>query len=166
MSLADSPALDAHRILRELTANRVDFVVIGGIAAVLHGSARVTLDLDVCFSTEPENLVALGHTLIALNARLRGVVDPVPFVPDAATLRQVETLTLVTDAGNFDILARPAGSGSYAELRSGSEAMDAGGFTIRVASIDALMAMKSAAGRPKDLVDLAELEAIARLRGA
>jgi len=166
LSLGERPALDARRILAELSANGVDFVVIGGIAAVLHGSPRVTLDLDVCFSTDPANLEALGRTLIGLGARLRGVDEAVPFVPDATTLRQIETLTLVTDAGDFDVLARPAGVDDYRSLRADAETMDLGGFTVLVASITSLMAMKAAAGRPKDLADLAELEAIARRQGS
>jgi putative intracellular protease/amidase len=102
--------------------------------------------------------------LLSLHARLRGVPDDVSFVPDAATLRRVEVLTLDTDAGRFDVLARPAGAGSYAELRRTAERYDVGGFTVRVASIGALIAMKRTAGRPKDLADIVELEAIERLR--
>lgn len=159
------PELDAGRILRALVAAGVDFVVIGGIAAVLHGSARITQDLDVCFSTTPANLDALGNALTKLDAQLRGAADDVPFIPDARTLRQVETLTLRTKAGDFDLLARPAGAPGFNTLRNRADRYDVGGSTVPVARIEDLVAMKRAAGRPKDLADIAELETILRLRG-
>jgi len=139
-------------------------VVIGGIAAVLHGSARLTYDLDLCFAPDAANLSALGEVLVALDARLRGVDEPVPFVPDAATLRSIEVLTLATRLGDLDVLARPAGAPTYEALRRGAERYDLGGFSVLVAAVEDLIAMKRAAGRPKDLADVAELEAILRLR--
>jgi hypothetical protein len=156
--------LDAAGILRRLTARGVDFVVIGGIAAVLHGSARATFDLDLCFATDKANLDGLGEVLIDLDARLRGVCDEVPFVPDAATLRQVDVLTLRTALGDLDVLARPAGVTRYETLRRGADRYELGGFSVLVASVADLIAMKRAAGRAKDLADVEELEAILRLR--
>jgi hypothetical protein len=156
--------LDVARILRALTERGVDFVVIGGIAAVLHGSARNTFDLDLCFATDDANLDALGEVLMGLHARLRGVED-VPLVPDAATLRRIEVLTLSTDAGDLDVLARPDGAPSFDVLRRRADRFDVGGFVVSVASLDDLIAMKSAAGRPKDRETIAELQAIRRVRG-
>jgi hypothetical protein len=142
----------------------VDFVVIGGVAAVLHGSARATFDLDVCFASNAENLEALGSTLVGLRAQLRGVSEAVPFVPDAAALRRVEVLTLTTTAGDLDVLRAPSGAPRYDVLRGHADRFDVGGFEVRVASVEDLIAMKTAAGRPKDLGDVEELEAILRLR--
>jgi Nucleotidyl transferase AbiEii toxin, Type IV TA system len=156
--------LDPEPILRALVQRGVDFVVIGGIAAVLHGSARLTYDLDLCFAPDRANLSALGDVLVALSARLRGVDEAVPFVPDAATLRRVEVLTLATVAGDVDVLARPAGAPSYEALRRRADRYEIGDFSVLVASVEDLIAMKRAAGRPKDLADVAELEAILRLR--
>ena len=156
--------LDPEPILRALVQRGVDFVVIGGIAAVLHGSARLTYDLDLCFAPDAANLSALGDVLVALGARLRGVDDAVPFVPDAATLRRVEVLTLATAAGDVDVLARPAGAPSYEALRRRADRYEIGSFSVLVASVEDLIAMKRAAGRPKDLADVAELEAILRVR--
>lgn len=156
--------LDSAGILRRLTARGVDFVVIGGIAAVLHGSPRATFDLDLCFATDPANLDGLGEVLTDLDARLRGVGEEVPFVPDAATLRQVEVLTLRTALGDLDVLARPAGVTRYETLRRGADRYELGGFSVLVASVADLIAMKHAAGRAKDLADIEELEAILRLR--
>jgi hypothetical protein len=161
---AQRPELDPGRILSLLVAADVDFVVIGGIAAVLHGSALNTFDLDVCFATDAENLTRLGNVLTELRAYPRGVEPGLPFVPDAETLRKVELLTLRTSAGDFDVLARPKGVSRYATLRDRAEVFDLGGFTVRVAAIEDLMAMKQAAGREKDLAAIGELEAILRLR--
>lgn len=153
-----------QRILGLLTAHGVDFVVIGGIAAVLHGSARITQDLDVCFATDDANLDVLSKALIELGARLRGSVDDVPFAPDRAMLRRVEVLTLETNAGDFDVLSRPDGMASYRRLRTNADRYDVGAFAVLVASVEDLIAMKQAAGRTKDLADVEELRAIARLR--
>jgi hypothetical protein len=157
--------LDAERILRALVARGIDFIVVGGIAAVLQGSARNTFDLDICFATDDANLSALGDVLQGLDGRLRGVPEPVPFVPDSATMRRVEVLTLTTVAGDLDVLARPTGSPGYHALRRRADRFDLGGFSVLVASIDDLIAMKRASGRPKDVADVEELKAILRLRG-
>jgi predicted nucleotidyltransferase len=155
---------DPGRLLQQLVARGVDFVVIGGVAAVIHGSARNTEDLDVCFATDEVNLEALGQTLVGFKARLRGVDEDVPFVPDAATLRRVDVLTLTTELGDLDVLARPDGAPSYEALRRNAERHQLDGFAVLVASIPDLLAMKRAAGRAKDLADIEELEAIVRLR--
>ena len=162
--MSDRPPLRADEILRRLVERGVDFVVIGGIAAVIQGSARNTFDLDICLATEDANLAALGDVLTALGARLKGVDEDVPFVPDARTLRQVELLTLVTSLGELDVLGRPPGAPPYRDLRRHADRYDLGGFNVSVASVDDLIAMKQAAGRAKDLLDIEELEAIKRLR--
>lgn len=162
--MSNRPPLSADEILRRLVERGVDFVVIGGIAAVLHGSARNTFDLDICFATDDVNLTALGDVLTAVGARLKGVDENVPFVPDGRTLRQVELLTLVTSLGELDVLTKPAGAPTYRDLRRNADRYDLGGFNVSVASINDLIAMKQATGRPKDLLDIEELEAIKRLR--
>ena len=162
--MTDRPPLDAAEILRRLVERGVDFVVIGGIAGVLQGSARNTFDLDICFATDDANLAALGDVLTALGARLKGVNEEIPFVPDARTLRGVELLTLVTTLGELDVLSRPPGAPGYQELRRNADRYDLGGFNVSVASVDDLIAMKQAAGRAKDLLDVEELEAIKRIR--
>lgn len=158
------PELHADEILARLTTRGVDFVVIGGIAAVLHGSARNTFDLDVCFAMDKGNLEALGDVLVAIRARPRGADPDLPFVPDAATLRRIELLTLETTLGDFDILSRPPGAPRYDALRRAAERYDLGGFSVLVASIDDLIAMKTAAGRTKDMADVEELVVIRRER--
>jgi predicted nucleotidyltransferase len=162
--MTERAALDVGELLRALVQRGVDFVVIGGIAAVLQGSARNTFDLDICFAVDPTNLKALATVLTELQARLRGVDEQVPFVADERTLSQIEVLTLVTTFGELDLLARPAGAPTYARLRARAERFDIGGVAVSVAAIDDLIAMKRAAGRAKDLADIEELETIKQLR--
>ena len=164
MSAPQRAEFDPARLLRALVDGRVDFVVIGGVAAVLHGSARNTFDLDICFASDPDNLEALGSTLAGLRAQLRGMPEPVAFVPDAASLKRVDALTLTTAAGDLDVLRVPSGAPRYDVLRGHADRYDVGGFEVRVASVEDLIAMKSAARRAKDLADIEELEAILRLR--
>ena len=159
------PEFSPERLLKTLTERGVDFVVVGGVAAVLYGSARNTFDLDICFALDDGNLQALGAVLLGLGAKLKGVDDDVPFVPDAKTLRRVELLTLTTAAGGLDLLAHPKGAPSYDALRRRANRFDVGGFHVLVASIDDLLEMKRAAGREKDLADIRELETIRRLGG-
>jgi hypothetical protein len=155
---------DAAALLRALAEAELDFVVIGGIALVLHGSARLTRDLDIVFAPDEPNLHALGRVLTGLNAGLRGVDEDVPFVPDERTLRNVQLLTLTTDAGWLDVHRRPDGAPPYPVLKRRAEEQDIDGVSVLVASPDDLLAMKRAAARPQDLTDIEELEAIKRLR--
>jgi hypothetical protein len=153
-------------LLSSLADVGVDFVVIGGIAVVAHGHIRTTRDLDITYATAPENLKALGDFLVAADARLRGVAEVVPFVPDERTLERVEMLTLETRDGSLDLLAAPPGAPPYDVMRKRAEPIDLEGRTVLVASIEDLLAMKKAAGRPRDLEDIEALEAIARIRAS
>jgi len=158
------PEFRLSALLRRLVDAGVDFVVIGGIAAIAHGSPQITQDLDISYAGDEENLERLGETLVALGARLRGVTDEVPFVPDGRTLRHTRVLTLDTLDGALDLLAEPDASGGYARLRANAIEAAVSGVTVRIAGLEDLIAMKKAAGRPKDRVYVEELEAIRRLR--
>lgn len=151
-------------LLRKLIDRGVDFVVVGGIAMVLQGSARYTGDLDICYATDKTNLEALGEVLIELGATLHGVPERVPFVPDARTLHQTMILTLDTADGKIDLLVEPAGSPHYVLLKDRATEATLDRLSFRIASLDDLESMKRAAGRPKDLIDLEEIEVIRRLR--
>lgn len=158
------PEFRPAALLKRLVAHGVDFVVVGGIAMISHGSGRVTQDLDICYATDGANLEALGAALVQLGGRLRGVEPDTPFVPDARTLRRTTILTLDTQDGPVDLLVRPAGSPDYEALRAHAERVTLDGVAVLVASLDDLEAMKRAAGRPKDQLDLEEIDAIRRLR--
>jgi hypothetical protein len=163
--VATWPELNLQALLRRLVAHGVDFVVIGGIAMVAHGSARNTRDLDICYATDDANLEALGAVMLELRARLRGMPEKVPFVPDAQTLRRTSILTLASADGNIDLLVSPSGAPPYRELRDRAQRVTVDGIAILVASLDDLEAMKRAADRPVDRLDLEEIEVIRRLRG-
>ena len=150
-------------LLQHLTRHGVDFVVVGGIAAALHGSERNTFDLDVCPAQDAANLDALGGALIEIDVRLRDIEEDIPFVPDGRVLAGLEILTLSTSLGPLDILVRPHGSPPYSALRRRAIEMDVGSGSVLVASIDDLIAMKRESDRPKDRDDVERLEALARL---
>jgi hypothetical protein len=153
-----------RRLLEHLTGNGVEYVVIGGIAASLHGSERNTFDLDISPDQEPSNLERLGVALIEIDARLRDIVEDVPFVPDGRSLAGIEILTLATALGPLDILTRPHGSPPYSTLRRRATRMEIGApAPVLVASIDDLIAMKRESDRPKDREDVERLEALTRL---
>jgi predicted nucleotidyltransferase len=158
-----NPELRLRVLLTRLTEGGVDFVVIGGVAVILQASPRFTKDLDICYAPGQENLDRLGEVLVELGAKLREADEDLPFVPDGRTLSQTRILTLVTPDGGIDLLADPDGSPGYPALRRRATEIDVDGIVVRVASIDDLLAMKRAAGRPQDLVDLESLE-IARRR--
>ncbi len=156
---------DSYRpaaLVQALVEGGVDFVIIGGVAVVLQAMPRFTKDLDICYSTVQDNLDALGSVLVALEARLRGIPETVPFVPDGRTLRQTQIMCLTTPAGDIDLLVDPDGAPAYNTLRRRADIMDLGGQSVRVASIEDMLAMKRAAGRPQDVVDVESLEAARR----
>jgi hypothetical protein len=147
--------------LETLVRHGVDFVLIGGMAGVARGSAYLTQDVDVAYERSRENLERLAGALQELDATLRGAPTGVPFVPDAATLANGANFTFDTRYGPLDVLADPAGAPSYDTLRreAGDELL-VEGVRIRVASLDHLIAMKEAAGRPKDQLMASEYRVI------
>jgi transcriptional regulator with XRE-family HTH domain len=163
MTDAPWPVFRPTRLLRRLVDGHLDFVVVGGVAVIAQASPRLTKHLDICYSREPSNLEALGAVLVAAGARLRGVDEDVPFVPDARTLQRTTILTLRTVDGDIHLLVEPSGCPPYEALKAHADRIDVEGSPVLVASIDDLIAMKRAAGRPQDLIDLEALE-IARSR--
>ena len=147
-------------MLRVLDRHRVAFVLIGGVAARLHGSPSLTGDVDVCYDRGKENLERLAEALKELQARLRGVDDEVPFLLDARTLKAGSNFTFLTMAGPLDVLGLPAGTRGYEELVANAETMDIGGIDVLVADLDDLIRMKLAAGRPKDRIEVEILGAL------
>lgn len=151
---------DPLRALRELKAAGVRFVVIGAFAGRLLGSPTLTRDLDICHAGDQANLEALARVLIGLHARLRGVDPDLPFRLDARSLAAGDSFTFVTDAGDLDILATPQGTTGYEELARTASETDLDGVSVLVTSIDDLIRMKRAAGRPKDLIEVEVLGAL------
>jgi hypothetical protein len=162
-SVAKAPDHQPAALIQALVDGGVDFVIVGGVAVVLQAMPRFTKDLDICYSMAEENLEALGGVLVGLKARLRGLSEEVPFVPDGRTLRQTQIVCLTTPSGDIDLLVRPDGSPTYDALRDKADVMVLAGRSVRVASIEDMLGMKRAAGRPQDLVDIESLE-VARER--
>ncbi|MEZ5331776.1 MAG: hypothetical protein R2991_06925 [Thermoanaerobaculia bacterium] len=155
-----SAAFDPESILRTLAEHRVRFVLIGGLAGRLWGSPTVTNDLDLCYARDRVNLERLAEALRALGARLRGVEADVPFRLDAEPLERGDHFTFSTGAGNLDVLGNPAGSKGFEDLRATATEMDLAGHRVPVTDLDDLIAMKRAAGRPKDRIELEILTAL------
>jgi hypothetical protein len=164
--VANWPEFRPSALLRSLAQAKIDFVVIGGVAVVVQANPRFTRDLDICYATDTANLKRLGTALVSLEAKLRGVEDDVAFVPDERTLRRTQMLTLSTREGNLDLLVDPPGSPSYPALRRRADVIQLGKTSVRIASVEDLLEMKRAAGRPQDHIDVESLEiARSRLRG-
>src|SRR3954469_23279864 len=141
-----------------LTSSGLDCGVIGGIPLALHGSDRDTFDLDICPATDPGNFDALGRALLDIDAKLRGIEDDIPFVPDSRVLAGMEILTLDTSFGPLDVLIRPDGSPPYRQLRARADRLEVGTVAVLVASIDDLLEMKRRSPRDKDNFDVETLE--------
>lgn len=150
-------------ILSALVAQGVRFVVIGGVAATVHGSARFTNDIDICYDTAPDNIQRLVAILSKWHAYLRGVERGLPFIMDARAFRTTPIMTLTTDVGDIDVLDRVPGVGDYAAAVAVSETARIGIVEFRALTLDALIASKQAVRRKKDVEQLVELEALREL---
>ena len=138
----------------------VEFVVIGGLSANLHGSARVTFDIDLCYSRGTSNLKRLAAALAPFHPRPQGFPAELPFVWDETTLRTTTVLALQTDLGEIDLFAEVAGLGSWEDVKAGSIPVDAFDRTFSILDLRSLIQAKRAAGREKDLAALPELESL------
>lgn len=150
-------------ILNVLQDSQVQFVLVGGYAAMLHGSTYLTRDLDICYERTAQNLDRLPTALFPLHPRLRGAPEGVSFVLDSSALAQCMNFTLETDAGDLDLIGELSGVGSYSDLIGNAEKVELNGRVIHVASLDEPIRSKRAAARPKDLSVLPELEALQEL---
>ena len=154
------PAFDPLSALGTLLDHGVRFVLIGGFAGALRGSPVITGDVDVCYARDDPNLEMLAEALRSLGAHLRGAPADPPFQLDARTLRAGDHFTFSTSVGPLDILGTPSGTNGFADLDANATDEVVDGLTIRVASVDDLIRMKRAAGRPKDLIALEWLSAV------
>ncbi|MGH9256045.1 MAG: hypothetical protein ACRD3C_15910 [Vicinamibacterales bacterium] len=146
------PALQAEDLFACLDRHGVRHVLVGGLAAVLHGSPLPTLDADICPATDPDNLQRLAAALEDLEARIRtpDAAEGVPFPHEAAFLARVSLLNLVTRLGDLDLTFAPAGTGGFADLSGRATPMVIKGVTVLVARLEDVIRSKEAANRPKD----------------
>jgi len=145
---------------RLLNAGGVRFIVIGGWAAILHGSVRTTRDVDVVYARDRENITKLVEVLRPIRPYLRGAPEGLPFIFDEKTVRNGLNFTLSTNLGDLDLLGEVAGGGSYQQLLPFSDEMEAFGIRFQCVSLERLIQLKRAAGRAKDFESIAELQAL------
>ena len=153
-------------MLAALVKRKIRFVLVGGVAAAVHGSARFTNDLDICYDTASDNVDRLVALLRVWNAYLRGVEPGLPFILDARTFRTTPLLTLTTNMGAIDLLDQVPGVGDYRAAFAKSETVRLGKVEFRSLTLEALIVSKRAFRRKKDVEHLIELEAILALRQA
>jgi hypothetical protein len=152
---------DPLPVLEEFSRAGVDFVVIGGVAGGAHGSSFGTFDIDLAVARQKRNLTKVAKVLSELGAELRGATKGLPFLLDAKTLAAGANFTFTTRLGDVDIIGDPAGAPSYDQLKAKALTIDVRGYPVRIASLDDLIAMKEAAGRPKDLNMASEYRVLA-----
>jgi predicted nucleotidyltransferase len=151
---------DFAALLRCLSEAGVEHVIVGGAAATAHGSARLTQDLDVVYRRSEGNLGRLVAALAPHRPYLRGAPPGLPFRWDVRTLQRGLNFTLTTDLGAIDLLGEITGGGRYENLLPESVTVKVFGIDCHVLGLERLIRVKRAAGRPKDLEAIAELEAI------
>jgi len=152
---------DFASLLALLGKHKVEFIVVGGAAAIAHGSARLTQDLDIVYDRSPENIDRLVAALKSEKPYLRGAPPGLPFLWDRSTLTRGLNFTLTTSLGDIDLLGEIPGGGTYQELKENAIGLSVFETECLCLGLMQLIRAKRAAGRPKDLEALAELEAIA-----
>jgi hypothetical protein len=163
---ADRP-LDLAELIGTLARYRVDYVVIGGVATQVHGHRRTTMDLDLTPDPDPENLRRLGAALAELEARPRDVRAEKAEIPvgDPERLAVAAIVPpLLTRHGQIHILKEPKGAAGFDQMRKRALVVDLDGNEVAIVSLDDLIRMKRAAGRPTDLDDIAALTEVERQR--
>jgi len=147
-----------ERLLSALSDGGVDFIIVGGVAARAHGSSRITDDLDISYDRSAANISRLVAALSRYRPYLRGAPPGLPFEWSVATLSAGLNFTLTTSVGAIDLLGEIVGGGSYAQLRPHASEINLFGRSILLIDLPWLIRLKRAAGRPKDLEVIAELE--------
>jgi hypothetical protein len=151
---------DYNKLISLLVENDIEFIIVGGAAATAHGAARLTLDLDVVYKRDVVNLDRIVRALKPLEPYLRGAPPGLPFEWSIETLQKGLNFTLTTTLGALDLLGEIVGGGSYEKLRADTIEIEIAGMKCLCLSLERLIEVKRAAGRPRDLEAIAELEKI------
>jgi hypothetical protein len=160
MTLTDDIPFEPAPMFGALAGNRVDYVLIGGMAAIFHGAPAFTGDVDICPSRAQENLERLAAALVELEARIRTAGEPVATRITAGLLERMAMVNTVTPYGLFDISFEPAATGGYEDLVTRAVTHSMAGVAIRVASLDDVIRSKETANREKDRLWLPTLYAL------
>ena len=155
---------DQLNLLQHLTHAKIDFVIVGGFAGVVHGCTYVTQDIDICCVFAPTTLLALQEALTELHPVHRMTPGRRPLVLTTENATQFNNLYLDTDLGRIDCLSEIAGLGDYGQVKQDSELIDVEGMRLRVLTLDALIKTKQAMNRPRDREILLQLQAIKALK--
>jgi hypothetical protein len=151
---------DFRALLGTLALQGVRFILVGGAAATAHGAARLTQDIDVVYDRDADNLDRVVAALSPCAPYLRGAPPGLPFHLDAKTLRAGLNFTLTTSLGDIVLLGEIIGGGGYADLAPHVTRLQVFGHECACLDLPKLIAVKRAAGRPKDLEAIAELEVL------
>ena len=147
-------------LIGRLSDARIDFILIGGVAATVHGSVRLTRDVDVVYARTPDNIRRICDALRDIHPYLRGAAPGLPFRLDPSTVTAGLNFTLTTDEGDLDLLGEMTGGGTYEQLIPAAARIEVYGRACYCLTLDQLIAAKRAAGRPRDIDAIAELEII------
>ncbi|HEX7722550.1 MAG TPA: nucleotidyl transferase AbiEii/AbiGii toxin family protein [Pyrinomonadaceae bacterium] len=153
-------ATNFREVIRALVDSGAEFIIIGGVAARAHGSARFTEDLDVVYRRSKENIDRIIQALKPYQPYLRGAPPNLPFEFDARTIQHGLNFTFTTSLGPLDLLGEVTGGGTYEDLLSHCVTYDFFGEDCLCLDLPTLIRVKRAAGRPKDFEAIAELEAL------
>ena len=151
---------DYQALIRALAGSNVECIVVGGVAATVHGSARLTQDLDIVYRRTPDNIDRLSSSLEPYHPYLRGAPPGLPFRWDSETIEKGLNFTLSTSIGELDLFAEITAGGNYEQLRPHCIQVRLFGFDVYCLGLAKLIDVKKASGRPKDLEAIAELETI------
>ena len=153
-------------MLKVLSRHHVKFVLIGALAARMHGYPRFTADADITPADDKPNLGHLAAALRELDAKVytESVPQGLPFDCSAPALARARMWNLVTNAGRLDIAFEPAGIDGYADLAKDATSFDAFGVHFLVASLDDIIRSKESTGRAKDQEDVVLLKALKRIQ--
>jgi hypothetical protein len=147
-------------LLKRLNDHRVEYVLVGGMACVIHGSQMVTQDVDICAPLNTDNLSRLLAALAGSHPRVRMAHDPCPLSDEPEKLEGFKNLYLLTDLGQLDVLSEITGVGTYPQVEQNTILVDLEGVPCRVLNLDTLITAKKAMNSPKDRQAAIELEAI------
>jgi predicted nucleotidyltransferase len=153
-----SPNLE--KLLPTFVGAGIEFIIIGGVAGILHGSARATYDVDLVYSRNEQNIQRLAGVLAPYEPYLRNAPVGLPFVWDTKTIRHGLNFTLTTTVGDIDLLGEVTGGDTYSDLLPHSFEVEAFGVRFKCLDLPTLIRIKEAAGRPKDREAIAELRVL------
>jgi hypothetical protein len=154
---------DLKNLLEFLIKSPLDFVIVGGFAAVLHGCNQSTRDIDICLALSPDQIQILRHVLASIHPKLRTKVGKPSFLTLPEDITEIKTLHLDTDLGVLDIISQVEGVGDFYDVLRRADEIELYGGTCFLIAIDDLIKCKKALGRHRDLAVVEELEEIKKL---